>query len=286
MIPAFAKGVLSMVRPDFIELLNNPGLEIFSIPQGRDNFAYILRVPGNDRVALVDAMEAKSITNFLDNRGWTLEMIFNTHHHYDHVGANKFFVENSDTLQVFGSAYDRNNNRIPSQTRVLKHLEKFRWQNLSITTFEIPGHTLGHFGYLVDVGNGHFFCGDTVFLGGCGRLFEGSPRQMDHSINNVIRSLGGDVSLYPAHEYSLANLEFAKTLCDEPELSNYIDKLERQLKDMGTTLPTTIAHEIRFNPFFRIRDQVYLEHLQSQGVIKDLNPVNAFGQVRALKDHF
>ncbi len=286
MIPAFAKGVLSMVRPDFIELLNNPGLEIFSIPQGRDNFAYILRVPGNDRVALVDAMEAKSIKNFLDNRGWTLEMIFNTHHHYDHVGANKFFLENSDSIEVCGSSYDQISSRIPGQTKILKHAENFLWKNISVTVLEIPGHTLGHIGYFLDIGSGHFFCGDTVFLGGCGRLFEGSPAQMDDSINNIIRNLGEDVSLYPAHEYSLANLEFAKTLCDEPELSNYIDKLEKQLKNMGTTLPTTIANEIRFNPFFRVRDQVYLEHLQSQGVIKELNPVNAFGQVRALKDHF
>ena len=275
-----------MGRPDSIELLKDPGLEIYSIPQGSDNFAYILRVPGSDRVALVDAMEAKSIKKFLENRSWILETIFNTHHHYDHVGANKFFLQNSDTLQVFGSAYDRNNNRIPGQTRVLKHLEKFRWQNLSITTFEIPGHTLGHIGYFVDIGNGHFFCGDTVFLGGCGRLFEGSPAQMDHSINNVIRSLGGNVSLYPAHEYSLANLEFAKSLYDEPQLLKYVTSLRQQLQDKGTTLPTTIAQEIRFNPFFRIRDQFYLEHLQSRGIIQDLNSVNAFGQVRALKDQF
>ena len=286
MIPAFAKGVLSMDRPDFIELLKDQGLEIFSIPQGSDNFAYILRVPGSDRVALVDAMEAKSIKKFLENRGWTLEVIFNTHHHYDHVGANKFFLENSDDLKVLGSTYDQSNNRIPGQTRVLKHLEKFKWQNLSITTLEIPGHTLGHIGYFVDIGNGHFFCGDTVFLGGCGRLFEGSPAQMDNSINNVIRSLGDDVSLYPAHEYSLANLEFAKSLYDEPQLSEYITRLKEQLKNKGTTLPTTIAQEIRFNPFFRIRDQVYLENLHSRGVIQDLNSVNAFGQVRALKDKF
>ena len=80
-----------MGRPDFIEMLKDPGLEIFSIPQGRDNFAYILREPGIDQVALVDAMEAKSIKKFLEHRGWSLELILNTHHHYDHVGANKFF---------------------------------------------------------------------------------------------------------------------------------------------------------------------------------------------------
>lgn len=275
-----------MGRPDFIEMLKDPGLEIFSIPQGRDNFAYILREPGIDQVALVDAMEAKSIKKFLEHRGWSLELILNTHHHYDHVGANKFFLEHSNTLQVFGSSYDQSNHRIPGQTRMLKHSEKFRWHNLNITSLEIPGHTLGHIGYFVDVGSGHFFCGDTVFLGGCGRLFEGSPAQMDKSINNVIRSLGDGVSLYPAHEYSLANLEFAKSLYDEPELSAYITKLKEQLEQKGTTLPTTIAQEIRFNPFFRTRDQNYLEHLRSKGLIECLNSVTAFGKVRALKDQF
>ena len=275
-----------MKRPEYIELLKDSGLEIYSIPQGQDNFAYLLRVPNNDQVALVDAMEPKSLVNFLNFRGWNLSFIFNTHHHYDHVGANQFFLENSDSLEVYGSSYDNTYNRIPGQTRILKHGEQFCWQNLSVTVLEIPGHTLGHIGYFLNVGNGHFFCGDTVFLGGCGRLFEGSPQQMDHSINNVIRSLGDEVKLYPAHEYSLANLKFAETLCDEPELSKYQRALEAQLISKGTTLPTTIGQEIRFNPFFRVRDEVYLEHLQSHGVIHELNAVHAFEQVRSLKDRF
>ena len=94
------------------------------------------------------------------------------------------------------------------------------------------------------------------------------------------------MSLYPAHEYSLANLQFAKSLYDEPELSAYITELKEQLEQKGTTLPTTIAQEIRFNPFFRTRDQNYLEHLRSKGLIECLNSVTAFGKVRALKDQF
>ncbi len=275
-----------MKRPEFIELLKEPGFEIYSIPQGKDNFAYILRVPDNGQVALVDAMEPKSLFDFLTSRGWQLTFIFNTHHHYDHVGANQFFLENSDFLEIYGSSYDNSRKRIPGQTRVLSHGEKFFWQNISVTVLETPGHTLGHIGYFVDVGSGHFFCGDTVFRGGCGRLFEGSPKQMDESINNVIRSLGNDVRLYPAHEYSLANLKFAESLFDEPALSQYQLTMQNQLTKIGTTLPTTIKQEIRFNPFFRVRDQVYLQHLYEKGVIQELSSVHAFERVRALKDSF
>lgn len=285
-IQRFAKEFLMMRRPEFIELMIDPLLEIYSIPQGRDNFAYVLRVPQNDQVAIVDAMEPDSLASFFKQRNWILGYIFNTHHHYDHIGANEYFLSQNDSLQIFGGNYDKAHNRIPGQTKALSHKETISWNGLTITALEIPGHTLGHIGYYFDVGDGHFFCGDTVFLGGCGRLFEGTPAQMNHSINSVIGKLGNDVSLYPAHEYSLSNLEFVESIYPEKELTDYKYYLEQKLKSTGTTLPSTIAMEKRFNPFFRVSDSKFLNELKMIGSIQSVETVSAFGKIRSLKDNY
>lgn len=273
-------------RPEFIELLIDPLLEIYSIPQGRDNFAYVLKAPQGEQVAIVDAMEPASLISFFNQRNWSLGCIFNTHHHYDHVGANEYFLSQNDSLQILGGTYDKAHNRIPGQTKALSHGETISWNGLTISVLEIPGHTLGHIGYYFDVGSGHFFCGDTVFLGGCGRLFEGTPAQMSHSINSIIGNLGDDVALYPAHEYSLSNLEFVESIYPERELTDYRDKLKQKLKSSGTTLPTTIAMEKRFNPFFRVNDSKFLNKLKMIGSIQAVETVSAFGEIRSLKDNY
>lgn len=275
-----------MKRPEVIELLHHKQLEIYSIPQGRDNFAYVLKSPGINDVAIVDAMEPDSLDFFFKRHGWRLDFIFNTHHHYDHVGANTFFQNTNPTIQIFGGNYDMQHHRIPGQTRSLSHGEWFIWNDIRVIVLEIPGHTLGHIGYYFEVGQGHFFCGDTVFLGGCGRLFEGTPTQMDHSINTVIRGLGDEVSLYPAHEYSLSNIDFALSLQHEAELLDYQNQLRHRLSLKGTTLPTTIELEKKFNPFFRVRDQDYLDKLVNKGCIHASDTPGSFGQIRALKDSY
>src|SRR3954453_2338168 len=185
-----------------------PGLHITIVPCLEDNYAYLLD-DGSGELAVVDPSEAKPVLDALDalreatGRKGALGAILSTHHHHDHVGGNLELAQRFPGLRVLGFKTDRG--RIPGQTEFLEDGETFTWGETAVRALHIPGHTLGAVGYVM---KGAVFTGDTLFAAGCGRLFEGTPAMMHHSLCEVLAPLGAEMRVYCGHEYTIANLQF------------------------------------------------------------------------------
>ncbi len=212
-------------------------MELIPLPAFADNYIWMLH---DGRAALVvDPGDAQPVFEALQRSGLQLRSILVTHHHADHVGGVAALRE-ATGAQVFGPARER----MPEPLRRLAdgdHLEAGpATLGLAFDVIDVPGHTAGHIAYYcadagADLqGRPLLFCGDTLFSGGCGRLFEGTPAQMLQSLN-TLAALPGDTRVCCTHEYTLSNLKFARAV-DQP------------------TLPSSIALELRINPFLRVRE--------------------------------
>jgi hydroxyacylglutathione hydrolase len=182
---------------------------------------------------------------------------------------------------VYGHRNDQE--RIPGLTDPLDEGAEVTVGKLIGRVFFIPGHTKGHVAYLFD---NNLFCGDTLFVAGCGRLFEGTAEQMLASLSKLTK-LAADTGVYCGHEYTQKNLEFALTL--EPHNSSVNEKLERvrSLRARGiSTVPSTIGEEIQTNPFLRWDSPEIKKSLQRDSLITGADPLSVFSKVRELKDHF
>ena len=222
---------------------------VLQIPVWQDNYAYLLEAD-DGTTGLVDSPEAAPILASLSRSGRTLTHIFNTHHHPDHIGSNVALIERFPDLEVWGGSYDAEHGRIPGQTRAVVDGETFRWGGVSCTVRTIPGHTHGHIAYLWD--NGCAFVGDTLFYGGCGRLFEGSAEQLDHALYAVLGPLPDDTQVFCAHEYTEANLRFAAHVDPTNVPLQAAIREVRALRSAGrSTVPSTIKREHDVNPFLR-----------------------------------
>jgi hydroxyacylglutathione hydrolase len=257
------------------------GFRVIQIPVWQDNYAYILEAE-NGETALVDSPEAAPILAHLQNSSRTLNHIFNTHHHPDHVGANSDLAGHFEGLEIVGGTYDQAHRRIPGQTHALEDGERFQWGGEHCTVREIPGHTHGHIAYIWS--NGCAFVGDTLFFGGCGRLFEGTPEQLDHALYEVLGSLPVSTLLYCAHEYTEANLRFAMHVdCKNPDLLRTVEEV-RRLRSLGRpTVPSTLATEWAVNPFLRCDTPAIREAVGAGG---DTPRHEVLGALRRMKDQF
>jgi hydroxyacylglutathione hydrolase len=258
-------------------------MTIVPIPCLSDNYAYLVVCEETKQAALVDASEAAPVERAVASADVKLAAIWSTHHHHDHVGGNEEVVARFGVPEVFAYASDRG--RVPGQTRFLESGESFSMGSLSIETLHIPGHTLGAIAYIVSATGAPraVFTGDTLFLAGCGRLFEGTPAQMHASLASLAR-LGDDTRVYCGHEYTVNNLKFARHV--EPSNADVTRAMERasQLRTDGKpTVPSTIADEKKTNPFLRAS---LPEIRKGVGVSPDASDVEAFAAVRSAKDGF
>lgn len=218
-------------------------LKIHCIPAFDDNYIWLIGSDGSANVAAVDPGDAEPVIAYLQQHNLSLDAILLTHHHYDHTGGVK------DLLTHFpATVYGPANERISSITVAVGEGDSVDVNGLALQVLDTPGHTRGHVCY---VGHGALFCGDTLFGAGCGRLFEGTPEQMYHSLEKI-SALPDETLIYCAHEYTLDDLKFA--LVAEP---GNRDMQERQrealeLRRQGlATVPSTLALEKRTNPFLR-----------------------------------
>lgn len=237
-------------------------LVIRQIPVLNDNYVYLIVSEDDKQGVIVDAPVAESVVEFLEKNQITPVAIWNTHHHWDHVGANEELVQRYK-IPVYCSVYDFKNARVPCATHKLKEGDVVTLAGHEFQILEIPGHTLGHIAY---AGEGMVFCGDTLFAAGCGRLFEGTPRQMFDSLAKL-KSLPPQTFVYCAHEYTLNNLKFALSV--EPDNLHVQRKLNEviQLRESGqSTVPTTLADELLYNPFLRAGD---VQEFASRRELKD-----------------
>jgi hydroxyacylglutathione hydrolase len=256
-------------------------MEIIRIPVLSDNYIFLAIDRDRQIAAVVDPAEAAPVLAELARNQLKLVAIFNTHHHGDHVGGNKELIAAFPDVCVYGGAEDRG--RIPGQQVYLEDGDRVSFGDRQADVLFIPGHTRAHIAYYFPpVGDepGELFCGDTIFAGGCGRLFEGTPAQMVSSMTKM-RQLPDNTRIWCAHEYTLSNLKFAVTI--EPgnsELQQRLIDVIAARNNSIPTVPTNLGVEKRTNPFLRWDIPALQSSVDSQ------DEVETFARIRGRKDQF
>jgi hydroxyacylglutathione hydrolase len=257
-------------------------MQVIPIAQLSDNYAYLVIDEATKKAGIVDCAEAQPVLQAVAQQSLDLVAILPTHHHLDHVGGNNDLLEQQPDLEVYG--YAGEGHRIPGCTREVNEGDVVRVGNLEATILFIPAHTSGHVAYYFER-EAAVFTGDTLFAGGCGRLFEGDAGQMMKSLAKLM-ALPDDTRVYFGHEYTQNNLRFALTL--EPGNQALRQKhawAGECARKRQPTAPTTIASEKETNPFFRWRsDELRASVARAAG--KELDDVGVFAKTRALKDEF
>ena len=249
-------------------------LEIEIVPCLTDNYAYLVKSGG--LCAIVDPSEPEPVRAALANKGWRLTHILNTHHHLDHCGGN-LDLKKETGATIVGPGKDAA--RIPGLDVGVDEGSGWEFDGHKVQVLEVPAHTRGAITFVMD---GHAFTGDTLFLMGCGRLFEGDPQMMWTSLSKLM-TLPDDTKIYCGHEYTQSNGRFALTL--EPSnqaLQARMDEVNGLRAKGLPTVPASMGLEKRTNPFLR-PDQPEIR--KSLGMEK-AGTVAAFGEIRARKDRF
>lgn len=253
--------------------------QIIPIPAFTDN--YIWAIVSDNTCAVVDPGEAKPVLEFCQSKNVKLACILITHHHWDHTNGVAELIKQFPGIPVYGP-----------QNPAIKHITKHVGEGdkvslpvsqLNLDVLEVPGHTLDHIAYVSEVG---VFCGDTLFSGGCGRLFEGTPAQMNQSLSKLMQ-LSDDLPVYCTHEYTLANLEFATAV--EPgndDLRDYKKWAMSQRKQDKPTLPSKIGQEKAINPFLRTRIPAVKGAMEQRLGRKLPDSDATFAAIRGWKDQF
>ncbi|MDY6782212.1 MAG: hydroxyacylglutathione hydrolase [Cyanobacteriota bacterium] len=257
-------------------------MEIIRLPVLSDNYIFLCHDRAQKIAAVVDPAVAEPVLQQLTALGATLVAIFNTHHHSDHVGGNQSLLRRFPEACVYGSAEDRG--RIPRQQVFLTEGDRVEFADRVGEVFFVPGHTRAHIAYyfppVSPEETGELFCGDTLFAGGCGRLFEGTPAQMVESLSKL-RRLPDETRVWCAHEYTLKNLQFAIAV-DESNLalqSRYAS-VQAARRDRQPTVPSLLETEKQTNPFLR------WDRPEIQAVMGTSDPVTSFARLRGQKDRF
>ncbi len=224
-------------------------IHIYTLHALKDNFVYVLAQGGD--CAVIDPGDAVPVRKFLDHKRLNLKYILCTHHHSDHT-AGVLGLARESKPEVWASAIDED--RISGVTRAVGEKDQLTLFDEEIRILEIPGHTRGQIAFYLPK-SGALFPGDTLFSAGCGRLFEGTAEQMYESMQKIKR-LPAHTQIYFGHEYTLRNLEFLKhQLPSIPEdVFEYEQRCKRKLHDGEPTSPTSLAQELKINPFIYSKD--------------------------------
>jgi len=257
-------------------------MEIHRLPVLTDNYIFILHDPEQNLAAVVDPAVAPPVIECLQRFQANLVAIFNTHHHRDHVGGNRALLQQYPQAVVYGGAEDRG--RIPAQQVFLNEGDRVEFAGRVAEVLFVPGHTRAHIAYYFPPTAtdpwGELFCGDTLFAGGCGRLFEGTPAQMLTSLTKI-RSLPDATRIWCAHEYTLKNLQFAASVDrTNPEVQTRLSQVKAARSRSQATIPSQLGLEKQTNPFLRWDDP------QIQAAVQGRDPVQTFTRLRTLKDQF
>lgn len=239
-------------------------IHVIDVKNPLQNYIWLLEHQQSGEVVAIDPTEGHLVQQFCSEHNLQLKQIWLTHWHKDHISGVPTLMAGQNLI-VYGPREELG--KIPFITHPLQHEDQFQFHGLKVEIIAVPGHTLGHICYFMDALDS-LFCGDTLFAMGCGRIFEGTPVQMYHSLNRLA-ALPPRTRVYCTHEYTLANAEFALTI--EPDNIELQQRAQQtlQLRNQGkTTLPSTIELELATNPFLRA------------------NSIEEFTRIRTLKDHF
>jgi hydroxyacylglutathione hydrolase len=261
-------------------------LDVRPVRAFSDNYIWLIDspvVPGS--VVAVDPGDAAPVVTELRRSGASLAAILLTHHHADHIGGVADLLE-LGSIPVIGP----DDERIPLRTQTVRDGDRCELPDLGLRfdTLAVPGHTLSHIAFW---GHGALFCGDTLFSAGCGRMFEGTPSQMNSSLNRL-RDLPPDTLMFCGHEYTAANLKFAVVV--DPTNRAALDHQAAVQQMRGTnapgvatpTLPSSLSLEVRINPFLRCDDAVVRSAAEAHAGKRLTGPAEVFGVLRAWKDQF
>jgi len=255
-------------------------MKVIPVPQLMDNYAYLVIDEGTGKAGVVDCAESEPVLAAVAREQVQLTAVLPTHHHYDHVGGNQDLLAAHPKLTVYGV-----DERIPGLTVRVRDGDRLELGGLSAQVIFIPAHTTGHIAYYF-ARDRAVFTGDTLFAGGCGRLFEGDAAMMIKSLSKL-SVLPDDTRVFFGHEYTEKNLRFALTL--EPNNAPLREKhawAEAQQRQHGTTTPTTIGSEKTTNPFLRWDSTELRQTLKQRFPNLPMDDVSVFAMTRALKDEF
>ncbi|WP_462157965.1 hydroxyacylglutathione hydrolase [Pseudoalteromonas sp. GB56] len=243
-----------------------------------DNYIWALCCKDDNRVVVVDPGQAEPVLAYLKENNKTLDGILITHHHWDHTTGVAQLKQQFPDITVYGPQ----NSPFEGIDSALNEGDSIKVIGYDFAVLETPGHTLDHICY---IGEGFIFCGDTLFSGGCGRLFEGTPAQMWHSLQKL-SALDESTLVYCTHEYTQANMRFASA-CQQnnDDVQAYSKKVD-DLRDQGLiTLPSTIGLENRINPFLR-PEEISIQSFPAHQRPSSEDPESKFAALRKWKDDF
>ena len=251
-------------------------MNLISIPAFQDNYIWVL-VDDDRRCIIVDPGESAPVLQAIEENGWHPQAILLTHHHNDHVGGVPDLVAAFPHLVVYGPAETQDK----GTRQVVEEGENILILGYEFSVFATPGHTSGH---LCFYSKPYLFCGDTLFSGGCGRLFEGTPAQMYQSLQKI-NALPDDTLICCAHEYTLGNMKFAASILpDDLAILDYYQKVKELRAKNQKTLPVILKNEREINLFLRTDDIDLINKINQETKLQQ--PEQRFAWLRSKKDNF
>ncbi|XP_027324777.1 hydroxyacylglutathione hydrolase, mitochondrial isoform X1 [Anas acuta] len=255
-------------------------MKVELLPALTDNYMYLLIDEETKEAAIVDPVQPQKVLDAVKKHGVKLTTVLTTHHHWDHAGGNEKLVKMETGLRVYGG-----DSRVGALTQKVSHLTTLKVGSLNVKCLCTPCHTSGHICYYVTKPNSSeppaVFTGDTLFVAGCGKFFEGTPEEMYRALIEILGSLDPETRVYCGHEYTINNLKFARHV--EPNNASIQEKLAwaKAKYDSGEpTIPSTIAEEFTYNPFMRVREKTVQQHAG------ETDPIRTMGAIRKEKDNF
>jgi len=253
-------------------------MKVKLLPALQDNYMFMIICEQSREAAIIDPVEPEKCLTAIKEENVKLTHILTTHHHWDHAGGNEELCKLVKGLTVCGG-----DERIGALNKKVEDGDKLKIGNLDITCIFTPCHTMGHICYLVEGSSNApaLFSGDTLFVGGCGRFFEGTPQQMHEALIEKLSKLPDNSNVYCGHEYTIQNLQYA--LHVEPDNKELIEKLSwakgRRERNLPT-VPSTLGEEKTYNPFMRTSQPSVQQHVQLT------DPIEVMGAIRREKDDF
>src|SRR6202049_1216570 len=255
--------------------IHAPHLDVRPVRAFSDNYIWLIDSPRGEALVAADPGDAAPVIAELRLRGASLAAILLTHHHPDHIGGVPELLRHWE-VPVIGP----DDARIAQRTRTVRGGDRCELSELGLSfeILQVPGHTVSHIAFW---GHGALFCGDTLFSAGCGRMFEGTPIQMNASLNRL-RALPPETRMFCGHEYTAANLRFALTVDPENRTAqDYRDAVERTRAADAPTLPSPLSLEIVINPFLRCDTAAIRASVEAHAGRPLPEPADVFAELRS-----